>query len=103
MPKHSLVVPVIVRADYRVGYEYADGMTFGHCTVSRWTPAVARAFRRDIDALQELSGTVVYVVGVPEQPLQPKFLARIGFTVAGTCRDPQGRTVPIYERLPPRG
>lgn len=103
MVEHSLVVPVIIRPDYSVGYEHADGLTFAHSTVLHWSPRIAREYRRDIDTLQGLLGLPVYVIGHAEAHLQPKFLALIGFTQCGTAHDTRGQEVPLYERRPPHG
>lgn len=103
MVEHSLVVPVIIRPDYSVGYEHAEGMTFAHSTVHRWSPRIAREYRRDVDTLQGLLGLPLYVIENAAAPLLPKFLALLGFKPCGTALDHRGLEVALYERLPPHG
>lgn len=98
MPAHSLIVPVVVRPDYQIGYEHADGVTFAHCTVTRWTHEVRKSLRDDFETALGLHGGPLYAVLDPARPRLPKFLRSFGFTPCGTVRDLTGRIVPIYER-----
>jgi hypothetical protein len=81
-----------------VQYEQVGDVTFVHVEVVQWTPRVAHQFRADIDAAHALLGRPVYAIGVPEAPLQPKFLAAHGFQHCGAVMDLQGRIVPIFGR-----
>lgn len=92
------VTDIIVRPDYRVAYEQWDDVTFVHVTVHRWSAGIARQFRADIDAAHRLLGRPVYVLRLPEAPLQPKFLALHGFVPCGSARAADGRVVEAYVR-----
>jgi hypothetical protein len=50
------VVHVVRRPDYWIGLEQHTGHAYVHSTVHRWTHAVARRFRADLDALLALHG-----------------------------------------------
>jgi hypothetical protein len=41
----------MAEADYTLTLERHEGNLWGHAAVHRWTPQVARAIRRDVDAL----------------------------------------------------
>ena len=94
---HNIIVDVISRPAYAVGYEQVDDITFVHVAVrQKWSPRVARQFRADIDAAHTLLGRPVYALEMPGVPLQSKFLAAHGFQPCGTVMDAQGRVVPIF-------
>ena len=97
---HELVVPVVRRDAYQIGYERAAGVTLVHVEVRRWSPAIARQFRDDIETAHGLLGEPVYALRDPSRPNQPKFLQRFGFVPCGTVRAASGDVVPIYERSP---
>jgi hypothetical protein len=50
---------VVVRADYTLSLERHEGNLWGHAEVRRWTPAIARALRRDVDALITEHGPIL--------------------------------------------
>lgn len=54
------VVPVCIRAEYRIGLEQALDVTWAHVRVHRWSAAVARAMRRDADTIFALHGGPIY-------------------------------------------
>jgi len=95
---HRLIVDVIIRDDYRVGFEQVGEDTFVHVNVQRWNSRIARQFREDIDDAHRLLGKPVYVLDNPDAPLLPKFLARHGFRPCGRARDASGRVVGVFER-----
>jgi hypothetical protein len=45
--------------DYTLTLERHEGNTWVHCTVRRWTHAVARAVRREVDALIAEHGPIL--------------------------------------------
>lgn len=92
------VTDIIVRPDYRVSYEQHDGITFVHVQVRKWTSAIARQFRWDIDTAQRLLGAPVYVIDNPMAPNLTKFLSRHEFHPCGTVIDDTGREAAIFER-----
>lgn len=94
-----LVVDAVVRPDYVIRYEQHDTTTFVHVDVRKWTPAVAKQFRRDIDAAHRLLGRPVYALRRPEVPNQTKFLTAHGFVPCGRVFDAEGREVDIFERI----
>jgi hypothetical protein len=97
-PVRSYVVPVVLRDDYQIGYERSDGYTFGHITVTRWSPSIARDIGADIQAAHELHRDAIYALGLPGDAKQARFLELYGFHPCGTVRNENGVTVPIYER-----
>lgn len=94
-----LVVDAVVREDYVIRYEQHDETTFVHVDVRRWTPAVAKQFRHDIDVAHQLLGRPVYALRRPEAPNQPKFLSAHGFVPCGRVFDAGGREVDIFVRI----
>jgi hypothetical protein len=96
--QHRLIVDVIIRDDYRVGFEQVGECTFVHVNVLRWNKRAARQFRDDIDDAHRLLGKPVYTLRRPEEANQPKFLALHGFHPCGHARDASGRLVEVFER-----
>ncbi len=94
---HRLVVPVVQRADYWCGIEQWDDMSLAHCEVRRWTPAVARAARADIDAFLRLHGGPLWSID-NDDPRQTKFLKHFGFAEVGTALDAEGRPRALYRK-----
>lgn len=100
---HTLLVDVIVRPEYVVRYEQAQGNTYVHVeVVGKWTHRVARQFRNDVDAAHRLLGRPVFALFSPEAN-NAHFLKAHGFLQCGEVRDIKGRTVPIYGRSCPDG
>jgi hypothetical protein len=96
--QHRLIVDVIIRDEYRVGFEQVGENTFVHVVVAHWSARVARQFREDITDAHRLLGKPVYVLAGPDTPLLPKFLAIHGFVPCGHARDASGRVVEVFER-----
>ena len=95
---HRVVVDVVVRQDYQIGFEQFDDTTFCHVLVHRWSPRVARQFRADIEDAHRLLGRPVYALERPEAPNQLHFLKLHGFVPCGRVLDAAGRDVSIYGR-----
>ncbi len=94
------VVDVVVRSDYRVGFEQFQQHTFVHVAVAarRWNARVARAFRRDIDAAHALLGRPVYAIDNAASPRLRHFLKLHGFVPCGRATNAQGLEVGVYGR-----
>lgn len=77
------VVPVCNRDAYRIGLQQDSGCTFVHATVHHWSAAVARAMRRDADAIMALHGGPVYATTHEPHGGDPakwaKFVGLFGF------------------------
>lgn len=95
------VVDIILTPDYQVGYEQRGETTYAHVYVLRWSPAIARRFRRDIDAAHHLLGKPVYALDDPANPTLRKFLMLHGFRPVARQIDVFGRDVAVYERTLP--
>jgi hypothetical protein len=77
--------------DYTIRLEAAHGPTFGHVTVHRWSPDVARALRRDIDAVCALHEGPIYATQTDaphgdDHDKWRKFVTLMGFTFHTTVR-----------------
>ena len=97
-PGHRIVVDIIQRPNYIVGYEQRDWTTYVHVIVARWDAPTARQFRQDIDAAHALLGRPVYALDDPDNPTLRKFLKLHGFLPHSRTIDVFGRDVAVYER-----
>ena len=97
-PGHRVVVDVIRRPEYIVGYEQFNWTTYVHVIVAKWSPAIARQFRQDVNAAQALLGQPVYALDDPDNPTLRKFLKLHGFLPHSRTVDVFGRDVAVYER-----
>jgi hypothetical protein len=82
------VVPVVRRPDYTIGLEQNSGNTWVHARIHRWSTRIARAYRRDADALFELHGGPVFATthdphGGDQRKFE-KFCRMFGFVHWGT-------------------
>jgi hypothetical protein len=96
--ENRVIVDVIRRPEYLVGYEPFGGATFIHVRVYRWSAAIARRFRDDIDTAHKLLGLPVYVIDNPDVPTLRHFLSLHGFEECGCVVDTQGRLVNTFGR-----
>lgn len=94
---HSIVVPVIRRADYCVSIEQFDDTTLLHCVVRKWTTRVFRELREDFETLRRLHGGPFFVVDT-DDPKLPKFLAKFGFIPHARCLDIDGNPRTMYTK-----
>jgi hypothetical protein len=91
------------RADYTIRLERHEGNVWGHAEVHRWTPAVARALRRDVDGLVAECGGPILVTPTHDRASGAayekfrKFMAFIGFRFHGTLMV-DGVRLSIYAR-----
>lgn len=73
-----------------------------HCTVHRWTPAVARAGRADLDRIYEMHGGPLYVTAHDPHggdfEKWRKFVVHFGFRFATTVTTADGVRHSIYMR-----
>lgn len=95
------VVPVCIRADYRIGLEQALDVTWVHVHVHRWSAAVARQIARDGNIIMALHGGPIYATshephGGDDNKLA-KFLKHFGFEYLDTIHA-GGSDHPIYIR-----
>lgn len=100
-PGHRIVVDVIRRPEYIVGFEQVNWTTYVHVIVAKWSPRVARQFRQDIDQAQALLGQPVFAADDPDNPTLRKFLTLHGFVPHSRAIDVFGRDVAIFERPAP--
>lgn len=98
IPQIRTVMDVIIRDAYRVGYTQQEHTHYVHVVVRKWTAAIARKFKQDIDVAQELLGKPVYALEEPTNPSLPKFLKLHGFHFHSRTIDVQGRDVAVFER-----
>jgi hypothetical protein len=86
--------------DYRMRLEATHGPTFGHIEVHRWSPAVAVAMRRDIDAVCAMHDGPIYVTQTEhphggDHDKWRKFVTLMGFQFHTTVR---GTAESVYVR-----
>lgn len=93
----SLVVPVIRRADYWIGFEQFGDTTGVHCGVRRWSHTVARAIRADFDTAVRLHGGPIWAIG-RDDPTYVHFLKFMGFRLHSVRTSAAGQEASIYER-----
>jgi hypothetical protein len=84
--------------DYSIRLEAMHGPTFGHVTVHRWSPDVARAMRRDIDAICALHDGPIYVTQTEhphgdDHAKWRKFVTLMGFRFHTTVPEKPGHSV----------
>jgi hypothetical protein len=91
-----VIVDVIRKPEYRVGYEPYDGHIFIHVQVHRWNHAIARRFRADIETAHALLGCPVYVIDNPASPTLQHFLKLHGFEKCGCVVDTRGEVVSTF-------
>ena len=95
-------VPVVRRSDYTISLEMDGGATFVHSEVQRWSVAVARAWRRDMDAVLELHGGPIYAMTrAPhggDWNKWRKFVALVGFRFHAAVTVADGTRHSIYVR-----
>jgi hypothetical protein len=84
--------------DYTIWLEVLEGATFIHSSVSRWSPAVAVAMRRDMDAIGALHDGQIYATQT-EHPHGDdcdkwrKFVCMMGFRFHTTVGAKPGHSV----------
>lgn len=90
------------RADYEISLEQDSGQTFVHSDVWRWSIAVARAWRRDMDTVLELHGGPLYAMTqAPHRGDHDKwrrFVVAMGFRFHAAVTVANGSRHSIYVR-----
>jgi hypothetical protein len=93
-------VDVVIRPDYRIAYSQWREITLAHVHIRKWTPTIARQFRRDVDAAHRLLGRSVFAVET-QTGSNKKFLLLHDFVECGRAPIEDGYTVPLYVRKVP--
>ena len=94
---HQLVVPVVRKPDYQIGFEQFDDLTLVHVTFSRWNREVYRNVSEDFNQLYELHGGPLFAISI-DDPRQPKFLKMFGFRPVDDCRELDGTPRTLYQK-----
>lgn len=76
---YSTRVPVIIKPEYTVSFERYLGLTFIHCSVVKWSPAVRKRLMDDFLSLVYLHDDPIYAVHEIGDEKHLKFLRLFGF------------------------
>jgi hypothetical protein len=79
------ITPITVTPDYYIGLEIESGLVWAHCDIfTRWTPKLARAVRRECDAIVRAHGGPIFTTShLPrdgDHAKHRKFVTLMGFT-----------------------
>lgn len=97
--KAYMRVPVCKRPDYAIYYEQVGEDTWCHMDVRRWTPAISKSAKRDIETLVELfGGGKLFALNYPHgDSKQQKFFKWSGFGFLGRVVGKEGERF-VYAR-----
>jgi hypothetical protein len=72
-------VPVIIKPEYVVSFERYNELTWIHCHVNKWSPAIRRNLSQDFESLVHLHDDPIYAIHEIGDTKHEKFLALFQF------------------------